>query len=50
VPHRSDFHGLLEHVDGVDFVQRLIVAFDEPGGLPAIVSAGTIAVLGHGPP
>ncbi len=43
-PHRSDLYGLLDTVDGVDFVRRLVLSIDVPTGMPIIVAAGTIAV------
>ena len=43
-PHRSDFHGLLDVIDGVDFVRGLSLSIDGPTGMPIIVAAGTIDV------
>ena len=43
-PHRSDIYGLLDGIDGVDFVRGLRVSVDVPTGMPVIVAAGTIAV------
>jgi predicted phage baseplate assembly protein len=43
-PHRSDFYGLLDAIDGVDFVRALSLSIDAPMGIPIIVAAGTIDV------
>ena len=43
-PHRSDIYGLLDGIDGVDFVRGLRVSVDAPTGMPIIVVAGTISV------
>jgi hypothetical protein len=43
-PHRSDFHGLLDVIDGVDFIRGLSLFIDGPTGMPIIVAAGTIDV------
>ena len=43
-PHRSDFYGLLDVIDGVDFVRGLSLFVDRPTGIPTIVAAGTIDV------
>src|SRR5262249_2218855 len=43
-PHRSDIYGLLDGIDGVDFVRGLRVSGDVPTGVPVIVAAGTIDV------
>jgi hypothetical protein len=43
-PHRSDLYGLLDAIDGVDFVQGLSISIDVPPGMPIIVAAGAIEV------
>jgi hypothetical protein len=43
-PHRSDLYGLLDAIDGVDFVRGLRLSIDAPTGMPIIVAAGTIEV------
>ena len=43
-PHRSDFHGLLGAIDGVDGVRALSLAINAPAGMPFVVSAGAIDV------
>lgn len=43
-PHRSDIHGLLGTVDGVDIVRGLSLALNAPAGMPFVVSAGAIDV------
>ena len=43
-PHRSDLFGLLDAIDGVDFVRGLSLSIDAPAGMPIIVSAGAIDV------
>jgi hypothetical protein len=43
-PHRSDIYGLVDGIDGVDFVRGLSVVVDVRTGMPVIVAAGTIAV------
>jgi predicted phage baseplate assembly protein len=43
-PHRSDLYGLLDAIDGVDFVRGLSLSIDAPTGMPIIVMAGTIDV------
>jgi predicted phage baseplate assembly protein len=43
-PHRSDLYGLLDAIDGVDFVRGLRLSIDAPTGMPIIVVAGTIDV------
>jgi predicted phage baseplate assembly protein len=43
-PHRSDLYGLLDTVEGVDFVHGLSVSIDVPPGMPIIVAAGAIEV------
>jgi hypothetical protein len=43
-PHRSDFYGLLDTVDGVDFIRALSISIDVPPCMPIMVAAGTIDV------
>jgi hypothetical protein len=43
-PHRSDIYGLLDGIDGVDFIRGLSLSIDLPAGMPVIVAAGTIDV------
>jgi predicted phage baseplate assembly protein len=43
-PHRSDLYGLLDAIEGVDFVRGLSLSIDVPTGMPIIAAAGTIDV------
>ena len=43
-PHRSDLYGLLDTIDGVDFVRAMSISIDLPPGMPIIIAAGTIEV------
>jgi len=43
-PHQSDLYGLVDAVDGVDFVRGLSLSMAAPTGMPIIVAAGTIDV------
>jgi predicted phage baseplate assembly protein len=43
-PHQSDLYGLLDGIDGVDFVRGLNLSIAAPTGMPIIVAAGTICV------
>jgi len=49
-PHRSDIYGLLDTVDGVDFVRGLSLSIDLPTGMPIIVAAAGIDVEPVGEP
>jgi hypothetical protein len=43
-PHRSDLYGLVDTIDGVDFVRALSLSIDAPSGIPIIIAAGNIEV------
>ena len=43
-PHRSDLYGLVDTIDGVDFVRALSISIDAPSGIPIIIAAGNIEV------